>query len=1172
MPTPTDKAIQALRANPASAAQFDEVFGAGAAAQYLQPEQGAAPAAAPAPAQEEQPGVMDVVIDTARGVPAGIVDAFQNAGDLLTQASDSLGIPTIIATGEDASNGIIELQTSAEAKARGTGGDVLFGQTGDDDDAVGDAQYMPGKLTQGVSQFITSFIGAGKITAPIKALQGGGYALAAGRGAVNSALGSFVGFDPQEDRLSNLLVEFPALRNPVTEYLAADENDGEIEGRFKNALEDLSLGALAEPLIVTVRALRSARKAATPEEAEAILKEAAPEVEKQLDLFENPPAAPAEVAPKAAATDPIEKAAEVALKNREAKGIAPEKPPVDPSVVQRDLDRFAFAKGMGTLDISVGREAFNYEKFTSPEAAQDAIAVVTSAVDKHIDTLSRNGTYSFEQMTKDAAEDIASITDLGADAIIANVTKVAQTSRDAAKHLIAGKTLMNSMGRDIADLARVIREDPTVATDAQRARLVQMVGQFQNLVSGVKAVQRESARVTAAGRIETGAGVTKADLDTALTIDGLARGDFDRLVDLLSATAGNPRATAKVLAKSSFGRRVADVTQEYFVNSILSGPKTFEINLISNAMNTVVMPAEKLVGAALSADKQGMIEAGRIYVGLAKGFRDAMRMAGQSFRAGGQILDAGESALDSTNYAPAIFSQRNTALGRGINLTGSIVRLPTRALGATDEFFKQLNFRAMVYARVAGEAAVKFPNDAAARARFIAEEADKAIDASGRANARVSATAKDALDYAREAAFQTPLAPGTWGHSLQMLKTKHRALGFIMPFVKTPTNIFRAAWARTPGLNLLQTKFREDLLAGGRRRQDAMGKMTSGLMITGTAASMAAEGRITGAGPLDKEQRQMLMETGWRPFSIVTINEDGTKQYTPYNRYAPLSLLLGTVATAWELYASGGMTDDEWGDIAISVAQGVKESLGDQTYMTGITNTLEAANDPSRYGEKWLEQIAAGFVPTGAQQIGRAFGGDPYLREVNGALEAMKAKVPGLSADLPPKRSWITGKPRSYDEGIWGIPGSIAPLNQSTRKGDPVLEELVNLGYEKRAPLKKLGSIELDPKQYDRYLELHGTVKIGGMTMYQRIEKTMQRGDYDLDRKRYPDAPADYKEEGRRYKMIDKIVLMYREKAKAELVREMPELAGALAEERKAVAASRSTSRERIEALLNSNQ
>jgi hypothetical protein len=82
----------------------------------------------------------------------------------------------------------------------------------------------------------------------------------------------------------------------------------------------------------------------------------------------------------------------------------------------------------------------------------------------------------------------------------------------------------------------------------------------------------------------------------------------------------------------------------------------------------------------------------------------------------------------------------------------------------------------------------------------------------------------------------------------------------------------------------------------------------------------------------------------------------------------------------------------------------------------------------------------------------------------------------------------------------------------------------------------------------------------------------MQGHNYDLERKRFPDAPEDYKEEGRRYRLVDKFVLMYREKAKQELAREFPELRQAINDERKAIAAARSGSRERIEALLNRNQ
>jgi len=51
------------------------------------------------------------------------------------------------------------------------------------------------------------------------------------------------------------------LQNPVHEFLAASPEDGEMEGRFKNAVEGLGLGGLTEGLLLTVKAVVKARAA-----------------------------------------------------------------------------------------------------------------------------------------------------------------------------------------------------------------------------------------------------------------------------------------------------------------------------------------------------------------------------------------------------------------------------------------------------------------------------------------------------------------------------------------------------------------------------------------------------------------------------------------------------------------------------------------------------------------------------------------------------------------------------------------------------------------------------------------------------------------------------------------------------------------------------------------------
>ena len=58
------------------------------------------------------------------------------------------------------------------------------------------------------------------------------------------AAADFLVFDAQEERLSNLINMNESLRNPVTEYLASKgEDEGELEGRFKNVIEGLFLEA-----------------------------------------------------------------------------------------------------------------------------------------------------------------------------------------------------------------------------------------------------------------------------------------------------------------------------------------------------------------------------------------------------------------------------------------------------------------------------------------------------------------------------------------------------------------------------------------------------------------------------------------------------------------------------------------------------------------------------------------------------------------------------------------------------------------------------------------------------------------------------------------------------------------------------------------------------------------
>lgn len=133
---------------------------------------------------------------------------------------------------------------------------------------LGESKTVVGSLAEGVTSFLTGFIpiaGAiGKVGRVGRALRltkatAEGVRLTLAGEAVAGAITDLAVFGGREERLSNLIQQFPSLQNPITEFLAAGEKDGEIEGRIKNVLEGLALGAMTEPFIAGLRLLKRQR-------------------------------------------------------------------------------------------------------------------------------------------------------------------------------------------------------------------------------------------------------------------------------------------------------------------------------------------------------------------------------------------------------------------------------------------------------------------------------------------------------------------------------------------------------------------------------------------------------------------------------------------------------------------------------------------------------------------------------------------------------------------------------------------------------------------------------------------------------------------------------------------------------------------------------------------------
>lgn len=1190
--TPTQASIDLLKQKPELAPQFDARFGAGSSATILKADPNTpAPAevnvdvqpvdaapATPAPADSGVGGdpvsnlsLSDLItgkkpedhgstiVDMLKGAGNGVLASVDATGDLINQGLNKVGIPTQVLLGKDANNGVIQLATDEEAKAKGFV-DPIFGKLGVSNDNIIPAPHtVAGQMTQGVSQFLTSMVGAGKLLAPIKV--GGAVALAV-KGAATGALADFAGFDPHADRLSNLIQQYPSLKNPINEYLASDPNDSDAEGRLKNALEGLGMGAITAPFIKAVGAIYRSVRAGADGGAEAgakALQEAMPDVEAavqkaheadpQLDLFgEQPKPAEPGTAPAATAGTPT------VANNRAAAGVDEARPVVDVKALSESLTR----ENLQYFDIAADPKLgsmFNFDKMDSGNAAHDAMKFVTPEVAKLVDKQVQAGTYSFGQMQADAAKQVGQMVDMGTEQLLGNVSKTFNDPKAAVSHLLAAKMVAQSLGREISN--KITKIELGTATDQEKAFFVKNVSNLVDLQASLKVAQKTAARMTAAGRIATTDAVDTAGINAADILDAIQKGGDDgvrKLAAKLKRAEGDPQQILGMM-KGGIARKTMDVVNEFYINSLLSGARTHLANITSNTFNLAYLPLEKMVSGAVTADTGPILEGVKIYKAYATSALTSIKMAAKSIRMGDNVLDPGVSKIDSklpSNMTAAargqyndaarfaIHSTSDTALGSMIRGFGTTVRMPSRLLTGEDEFFKQIAFRSQLQADLEMKALRMFPKDKVAQANFVNTEFTKSFDATtGSAIVEAGSSAEKAMNFARETTFTQQLQPNSFGKFLQSGTAKFPLARTILPFVRTPVNIMRSVWTRTPGLNLLQKEFRDNLMAGGPRAQKAMGQMASGGMLYLGAMELANRGLLTGSGPADPNEKKKLTDTGWQPYSFQITGADGKPEYVSYQRMAPWATYLGLVSDLRDL--APHLTDGHLEELGTGMAIAMANNVTNQSFLQGITSFLDAVSEPGTNAKgkmlSFVRKTAAGFVPTGAMQLANltGLGDDPYIREINSVKDAMMAKVPGLSKDLPMRYSWITGQPAKYPEGFV-FPDAISPIPVKHNDGNVVLNELARLKHNFDPPAKTMGAIDLTPQQYARLNQLHGTVKVRGKTMMEALQQEMETPRYDIKRERMIDAPDQFSDY--RTKRVQTIMGVYRDAAKKTLLDE----------------------------------
>jgi hypothetical protein len=308
-----------------------------------------------------------------------------------------------------------------------------------------------------------------------------------------------------------------------------------------------------------------------------------------------------------------------------------------------------------------------------------------------------------------------------------------------------------------------------------------------------------------------------------------------------------------------------------------------------------------------------------------------------------------------------------------------------------------------------------------------------------------------------------------------------KPLRYVVPFIGTPTNLLKWAGRRTP-LGIFARSYRRAIREGGAAADLARARIVTGTGIMAGAYELWRNGNITGAGPEDWNEQQLLRRQGWQPYSIRVGD-----QWVSYRRFDPFAILLGQTTDFLEIMDQADFEDQSLWDNVFEVGGGLvggaSSAVQDKTWFRGITEFVELASDPRRYGPRYLQNIGLGFIPNVSAQVGRQM--DPLLRETDTIMERILERIPSQRTRLALRRD------------LWGRPIEsrnvlrVSPVDVSDIEPNPIDQELQRLNMAPSTPYHGYYP-QFTSEQFSEYS------RIRGAHAYEQLSELMSSPEYEM--------------------------------------------------------------------------
>lgn len=569
----------------------------------------------------------------------------------------------------------------------------------------------------------------------------------------------------------------------------------------------------------------------------------------------------------------------------------------------------------------------------------------------------------------------------------------------------------------------------------------------------------------------------------------------DHLINNSNATEAEAKAAimqsyVKMLEKPSIRERLAAYTRF----SYLSGISTHVINAISQTMQIGMQPI-------LRASRGDFREAEAMFKGITQGFMEAFPRFVSTFKARPFNLDAkNQKAFDisGNKYVEALFSypiRTTAALDEGLGAV--LERMEFNAMRHRiankfpDEFFKRQGMSRDAFVKQLEDISLgKIPSNQSWQQSLadLSPELSQQLNEFKMFNSFRSRLGNSAIDRLAS----------------QMVKAKDSVpeLNLVVPFVTTPTNVWKEAMGYLPGAGMLRvSQAKKDIKLLQARREVFLDKATkatnvdtqalnmekaariqgeinfkqqkipdfyvqqmmgAGLMFS--AYSMVNSGVLTGHYSNDPAERQRQITAKIPPMSIKVTNPfTGQEQWISYQKLEPVSTVLGLVADTMQALKEGRIKGEglDVGDFLKIIGH----NMVDKTFTEGLSKLFLAQQEPDRYAESFIVSLTNPVVPAIVNQIARIE--DDVKREIrdpelsNWIVNSLKSRIPGLRQDLPAQVNLV-----GQEQDLGTVGGQVTGFNVESADREAVNKLFDNPYLKVTRTTRSVGGLELTGQQY----------------------------------------------------------------------------------------------------------